>query len=228
MSNSNKEIIIIGAGETADIAFEYFSYDSDRKITAFAVESEFLTENVRNGLPVISLENLQELYPPDNYEVFVAISYSKLNRVRERLFKKVKELNYICATYISSKAFVWRTAQIGENCMIFEGNVIQHGVTIEDNVYLWSSNHIGHQVIIGHSAYISSHVVISGFCKVGARSFLGVNATLVDGIIIGEDCMIAAGAVVRSNTKPLGIYQGNPAILREGVSSLQYFRVKKG
>ena len=46
-------------------------------------------------------------------------------------------------SYISTKAFVGVLPNL-ENCFILENNVIQHGVTIGNNVTLWSGNHIGH------------------------------------------------------------------------------------
>lgn len=227
LNNQSKNIVIIGAGETADIAYEYFTYDSDRRIAGFAVERAFRKEEHRNGLPVVDLELLADNFPPETHDAFVAVSYVQLNRLRERLFKQIKSLGYQCATYISSRAFVWRTATIGENCMIFENNVLQHGVRVEDNVILWSGNHVGHQSVICQSAYIASHAVISGFCEVGARCFVGVNATLADNIKVAEDCMIASGALVNRSTEAGVIYVGNPAIKRDGISALKYFKVKE-
>lgn len=221
-----KKVVIVGAGETADIAYEYFTYDSDVQVIAFAVESAFRQETERHGLPVVDFEEISTLYPPETHDAFVAVSYVQLNRLRERLFDQVKALGYRCTSYVSSKAFVWRTAQIGENCMIFENNVIQHGVCIEDNVILWSGNHVGHQSIIRRSAYVASHAVISGYCDIGPRCFIGVNSTFVEKTRVAEDCLIAAAAVVTKNTEPHGIYQGSPAFRREGITSLRYFKVR--
>jgi sugar O-acyltransferase (sialic acid O-acetyltransferase NeuD family) len=223
----NKKLVIIGTGETADIAYEYFSVDSDREVVAFAVEKQYLKVGGRFDLPIMDLDRLVDVYPPDLFDVFVAISYVQLNRVRERLFLLVKSWGYKCATYISSRAFVWRTAKIGENCFIFENNVVQHGAVIEDNVILWSGNHVGHQSIIRQSAYVASHVVISGFCEIGPRSFIGVNAAIVDGVSIGADCMIAASAMIATSTDlNNAIYIGNPAIRRPRILATRYFGVR--
>jgi carbonic anhydrase/acetyltransferase-like protein (isoleucine patch superfamily) len=103
---------------------------------------------------------------------------------------------------------------------------LQHGVRVEDNVILWSGNHVGHQSVICQSAYIASHAVISGFCEIGPRCFVGVNATISDNIKVAEDCLIAAGALVNKSTDAAGIYQGSPALRRDGITSLRYFKVK--
>lgn len=220
-----KSLIIVGAGEFAEIACEYFTVDSPYEVKAFAVERQFLRTNELMGLPVVAFEELEERYAPDEYDCFVAVTYTQLNRVRARLFRAVKAKGFHCATYVSSHAFVWRNVVLGENCFIFENNVVQYSATIGDNVVLWSGNHVGHRAKVGDDCFVSSHVVISGYCEIGPRSFLGVNATIGDFVKIGADNVIGAGAVVLKETQPEKVYRGNPAEAA-AVSSLRVFNVR--
>ena len=205
------EIVVVGSGETAEIAYEYLEHDSPHTVVAFSVESRFLDAKTFNGLPVVPLEDLQTHYDPARYSAFVAVSSTQLNRVRARLFEIVKTQGFRCISYVSSRAFVWHNVRIGENVFIFENNVLQHNVDIGDNVVLWSGNHIGHRTRIRDHCFVSSHVVISGFCDIGEASFLGVNATFVDGVTVGRDAVVGAGAVVIGDLEARGVYVGNPA-----------------
>jgi len=207
----NEKLVIIGDGETAQLACEYFTHDSSLTVAGFAVEERFRTAESLFGLPVVPMEMLEKRFAPGDHSAFVAISYTQLNRVRTRLYQQTKARGYSLASYVSSKAFVWRTARIGENCFILENNVIQHGVRIEDNVTLWSGNHIGHQTVIRRNTYVASHAVISGYCEIGANCFIGVNAAFNDKVRVGQDCIIGSGAVVVTNTEPGKVYVGNPA-----------------
>lgn len=208
----NKRIVIIGAGELAMIAYEYFTYDSSIEVCAFSVEKDYRNEETLYGLPIIDFEELEEKFPPSVYEAFVAIPASKLNRVRTRLYHAVKDKGYSCVSYISSKAFVWRNVKVGENCFIFENNTLQPFVEIGNNVILWSGNHIGHRSVIEDNCFLSSHVVVSGYCRIGDSCFLGVNSTINDRIEIARDCVIASGALVnKSIVEPERIYYGAPA-----------------
>jgi sugar O-acyltransferase (sialic acid O-acetyltransferase NeuD family) len=206
-----QELIIIGDGETAQLACEYFTHDSDMRVAGFAVEEKYRKTERLYDLPVVPLERVEQRFPPQDYLAFVAVSYTQLNRVRARLYRQVKNKGYAFASYVSSRAFVWRTAHIGENCFILENNVIQHGVVVEDNAFLWSGNHVGHQTRIRQDAYIASHAVISGFCDIGESCFVGVNATFNDKIRVARDCVIGSGAVVVRDTEPGKVYVGNPA-----------------
>lgn len=199
----NKKLVIVGDGEFADIAYEYFTVDSDYEVVGFAVEKEYLKRDSFHDLPVVAFEEIEQHFSKGDVHLYVAITYTRLNQVREKLYNASKAKGYIMANYISSRAFVWRTAKLGDNVFIFEGNVVQHGVTIGNNVVLWSGNHIGHQTVIGDHTYFSSHVVVSGYCKIGQRCFLGVNATFADYITLADDCFVAMGAqMVRSIERP--------------------------
>jgi sugar O-acyltransferase (sialic acid O-acetyltransferase NeuD family) len=220
-----KPIVIIGAGEIAEMAFEYFDADSDREVAAFSIGADDIKSPTLRDRPVAPMDQLPALYPPEAYDVFVAIGDSQLNRLRRKLVDHCKTLGYTLASYVSSKAFVWRNVEIGENCFILEHNVLQPFTRIGDNVTLWSGNHIGHRSVIEDDVFVASHVVVSGFCRIGARSFVGVNASFAAHVEVGADNFIAMGAAVTKSTEPDGVYMGMPAARRD-MSAKRFCRVK--
>lgn len=222
----NKKTLIFGAGETATIAAEFFIVDSHEKIAGFVVDDHLKNKDTHHGFPLYKLTEAIDKFSPSKYKIFVALSYGQLNRERLRMFTFFNSLGYEFVTYISSNANVWRTAEIGKNCMIFEGNNLQHNSLVEDNVILWSGNHLGHGSRICQSAYLSSHVCVAGFSSIGERAFLGINSSIIDEISVAEDCFIAAGAVVNKNTLSNGVYIGNPAIKNQNVTATKLFKVK--
>jgi len=223
---TKEKLVIVGAGEFAQIAYEYFTYDSPYEVVSFSVEKEFIKDKELFGLPVIPFEELEKLYDPLKHKVFVAVTYTQLNRVRTRLYGEAKQKGFSAVSYVSSKAFVWRNVEIGENCFIFENNVIQYHTRIGNNVIIWSGNHIGHRTQIRDNCYIASHAVISGYCEIGENSFLGVNCSLSDRVKVAKDCIIGNGAVVIADTKERRVYVGNPA-RPTGKSSFTVFEVKE-
>lgn len=208
----SKQLVIIGAGEFAAIANEYFTHDSPYEVVAHSVEAAFVKDVAVAQRPVVAFEHLEQDFPPDRFEVFIAVPASDLNATRTRLYQTAKAKGYSVATYVSSWAFVWKNAQIGENCFIFEDNTIQPYTVIGNNVIMWSGNHLGHRSVIEDNCFIASHVVVSGYCRIGAGSFVGVNATLNDHVDISHSCIIAAGTHVTKSLKTPGkVYRGSPA-----------------
>lgn len=223
-----KKLIIIGNTEFAEIAAEYFTYDSEYEVIAFAVDREYIQEKTLKNKPVVAFEQLPDIYPPEDYYVFTAITYKQLNRLRERFYIQCKTWGYRFATYVSSAAYVWKNnVKIGENTFIFEDNTVQYNVEIGNNVVLWSGNHIGHSTKIEDNCFISSHVVVSGYCSVGKNCFLGVNATMGNNISLPEECILSAGAVMVHSFEDKGsIYVGNPA-KKIKKSAYEYYGVEE-
>lgn len=200
-----KDIVIFGAGDIAALAHFYFTQDTPRRVAAFTVDAAFRTAERFEGLPVLAFEALAEAFPPDRYDLFVALSYAKLNRLRAEKVAAARALGYGLASYVSSRATVFSDLSHGENCFILEDNTIQPYARIGHNVTLWSGNHIGHHSVIGDDVFIASHVVVSGGVSIGQGCFIGVNATLRDHVVLGRECVIGAGALVLEDQADHGV-----------------------
>lgn len=201
-----KKVVIIGNTSNARLAKYFFSYDSDYEPVAFSAHAKYIESDEYEGLPLVPFETLHDKYPPDQFEAFVAVGYTKMNKIREMLYNECKSMGYTMANYISSRCSYLSQFQPGDNCFILEDNTIQPYVKIGNNVVLWSGNHIGHDVEISDHCFITSHVVVSGFVKIGHNSFLGVNATIRDGITIAPQTLVAAGAIIMKDTDEKGVY----------------------
>ncbi len=207
---TESRLVIIGDSAFAQIAFEYFSVDTQYEVVGFAVERAYRHRSELFGIPVVDFEDLQSLYPPAEHAFYAALTYTDGNRLRARLYHTAKELGYRPASYISPRAFVWRNVSLGEHVFIFENNVVQPFASIGDDVVLWSGNHIGHHSRIEDDTFVSSHVVISGFVNVGRSAFLGVNSSIANNVEVGDDCILGAGAIVVSDvpsaTRVVGLW----------------------
>lgn len=222
----NKKLVIVGTGETAALAYEYFTHDSPYEVVAFAVEKAFLTEDSFCGLPVIAFEDVELKYSPKEYDAFVAMAAGRLNRQRTRFYRETKTKGYKLASYVSSRAFVWHNVEIGDNCFIMEDNTLQPFAKVGDNVVMWSGNHLGHRSVVKDNCFITSHVVICGFCEIGENTYIGVNSSISNNIKIAADNFIAMGTVIGKNTEENAIYKGNPAV-KAPIAAKKFCQVKE-
>ena len=201
-----KPIVIFGAGDIARLAHHYLTTDSRRTIAAFVVDRAYRQVDTFLGLPLEDAEDAVRRFPPGEYDMFVALSYARMNLLRAEKYRQLKDAGYQLASYVSSRCTYLAQSPPGDNCLILEDNTVQPFVTIGNNVTLWSGNHIGHDSVIADHCFISSHVVVSGHVHVGERSFIGVNATLRNSIRIGPETLIGAGAIVMKDTEPKSVY----------------------
>jgi sugar O-acyltransferase (sialic acid O-acetyltransferase NeuD family) len=206
------QIIVFGAGSFAEIAHYYFLKDGRYKVAGFTVDKKYLKDEKMLGLPVVPFEDIEKIFPSTDYDMFVALGYSGLNKIRAAKYYESKGKGYKLISFISSDA-ICHTNKIGDNCFIFENNVLQPFVKIGSNVIIWSGNHIGHHSTIEDHCFISSHVVISGDVQVGEYSFLGVNSTIRNGIKIARETVIGAGALILKDSIEKAVYAGSPARL---------------
>jgi sugar O-acyltransferase (sialic acid O-acetyltransferase NeuD family) len=221
---ARRKLVIVGDSAFAEVAREYFDAESDHQVVAFAVEQPFLKRESLHGLPVVPFETLAQQFAPADHDVYVAVVYTQLNRLRARLAAQAKEQGFRLASFVSPRAQVWRNATLGEHCFVFEHNTVQPFVRIGHNVVLWSGNHIGHHSVIEDHCFISSQVVVSGFCRVGAYGFLGVNATLANNVTLGRDNWLGPGTTVMKDTPDGALFKSEqPEPAR--VSAPRFFRV---
>ena len=207
------KLVIIGNTTNARLAKWYFENDSSYEVSAFSVNKKYISSNVLLDKPVVPFEQLVDLYPPDKYNAFVAVGYTQMNSIREKLYYQVKKMGYVLHNYISSRCSFLTDEIIGDNNLILEDNTVQPYVKIGSNNVLWSGNHIGHDTVLYDHITVTSHVVISGYCKIGNNCFLGVNATLHNEIELSSGTLVAAGAIIKKNTSENEVYIPAKSIL---------------
>jgi sugar O-acyltransferase (sialic acid O-acetyltransferase NeuD family) len=201
-----KPLVVFGAGDIARLAHFYFTKDARRDVVAFTVDREFRTADSFLGLPLVDFEEVAERFPSAEHDAFVALSYRGMNRFRAAKYAEARAKGYALASYVSSRCSYLSEDPPGDNAFILEDNTVQPFVKIGANVTLWSGNHIGHDSTIDDHCFVSSHVVVSGHVRIGSYCFLGVNATLRNGIVLAPETLVGAGAVIMKDTEAKEVY----------------------
>lgn len=200
------KLVIFGAGDIARLAHFYFAHDTEHQVVAFTVDRAYRKGEAFQNLPLVDFEKVRRLYPPARYKMFIAISYSRMNKVRAEKYHQAKGLGYKLVSYISRRCSFLTNNPVGDNCFILEDNTIQPFVKIGNDVTLWSGNHIGHDSIIEDHCFLASHIVVSGNVHIHPYCFIGVNATLRNSITIAPATLIGAGAIIMGDTVEKGVY----------------------
>jgi sugar O-acyltransferase (sialic acid O-acetyltransferase NeuD family) len=199
-------LVIFGAGDIGRLAHYYFTRDSEYEVAAFTVDEKYRQADTFLDLPLVSFENVVKHYPPQDYKMFVALSYARMNKLRAEKYHQAKHNGYELASYVSSRCSFLTDHSVGDNCFILEDNTIQPFVKIGNDVTLWSGNHIGHDAVIEDHCFLASHIVVSGYVRIRNNCFIGVNATLRNSITIAPETLIGAGAVIMKDTVEKGVY----------------------
>ncbi len=201
-----KKIIIFGTGGFARIIYLYLKREPSFDIIAFTANEWAIKEKKLFELPVIPFEKIETVYPPSEFQMFIAVGYSDMNKKRAKIFAEAKTKGYELVSYVHPTTIVGDEFKMGENCFIFENNVIQPFVQLGNDVIIWTGNVISHHTIIRDHCFIVSHVAIAGNVTIEPYCFLGINSSIRNGIKIGRECVIGAGSVILEDTKEKEVY----------------------
>ena len=204
------KIVIVGNSDFAKHVYIQLSPYYD--IVGFCVDAEYIKDDKFCGLPLVSTENIERIYPQSEYKLLVAIGYNKCNMIRENLFNRLKKIGYSFVSFIHSSSVVHPTAKIGDNCIIFENVTIQPLAIIEDNCIIWPSAVICHDSIIRQNCCIGSNATVNGYAEIKNNSFLGSSANIRDKITIGAYNIVGAGCTILGNTKDYSVYKSSDVI----------------
>ncbi len=201
-----KDLIIVGTGDYALVAFHFLKESKQYNVIAFSEERDFIRNSEIEGLPNFAFEELEGKAPANQTMLLIAIGPNKVNSVRERLYLNAKLRGYSFIKYISPKANVWDENSIGENSFIFPNCVVEPFASIGNNCVMWSGAIVAHHSLVNDHCFLAPGVCISGRSVIGSNSFIGINSTIRDNVKIGEKCIVGAGALIKKDLPSGGVY----------------------
>lgn len=208
-----KKLILFGNSEGSKLMYHSLLHDSSYEVTAFTVDANYLDNKEFCGLPVVPFENVQEIYPPENYDMLIAIFANEINKLRAKKYQEAKDKGYQLINYIHPTSIIARDLAMGDNCFIFEGVLIRPDVKIGNDVIIMPGAFVGHDTIIEDHCYLASRAVVMGAVRMKPYSIIGPNATVMEDITIESECLIGGGAVILQSTKYQEVYRANQATL---------------
>lgn len=122
---------------------------------------------------------------------------------------------------IEPGAIIRDMVEIGDNCVIMMGSVINIGAVIGEKTMIDMNVVVGGRVIVGKNCHIGAGAVLAGVIEPPSATpviieddvLVGANAVILEGVKVGKGAVIAAGSVVVKDVEPYSVMAGVPAKL---------------
>lgn len=187
----NKNLLIIGTSTTAIHVYNFVKEYKLYNILGFAVDRDYLKDNLFLGLPVYAIDELEQKIDKESDLLFVAMLWNKLNLDRKNTFEQLKNKGFSFANLISPTAKV-RGKLIGENCWIHDYVIVQNDAIIGTNVVMMAFTLIGAHCEISSHCFFGAKSTVGGGCTIGEQTFVGINTTIFDDRVVGRKCIVGA------------------------------------
>ena len=205
------DVVIFGLGLPSRSAAYVLAHDSPHRPVAYTVHERFVKEAEFAGLPVRRFEDLERNYPPEGVAMLAPLGWTRMGGLRAEVVAAGRAKGYRFVSYVSSRALTWPGFVAGENCMIFDGAIVEPYVRIGENCIVRAGAMLAHDAQLGDHCFVAPRALIGGAASIGANCFVGASSTVTNGVRVAPRCFVAGGAVVTADTQPDGIYRGNPA-----------------
>jgi acetyltransferase-like isoleucine patch superfamily enzyme len=151
---------------------------------------------------------------------------------------------------IRSGSVIYAGVHIGDDFETGHHAVVREENVLGDGCSIWNNSTIDYGCVIGHRVRIHSNIYVAQFTTIEDDVFLapgvsiandphpicakcmqgptirrgariGVNATLLPHVVIGENALVAAGSVVTADVPPGMVVVGSPARVTGSVDTLE-------
>lgn len=220
-----KKIVIIGNGSYARRIKKYIEFSDWGEIQAYTADSEYINENLLDGIPCIAFKELEKRMKPDEVELVMGIGYRQMGDIRRRIFEIYKTMGYTFANFIHPSATISPDLVIGQGNVILEGVIIEPNVSIGNANLIFSGTTVGHDSTLGSYNTLCGRVLMSSQNRVGNHCYFGDCSVLSPGIVV-EDYVLM-GAMTRTNKDLLrkSVVMPDKNRVIEGEKSKIYFEM---
>lgn len=160
------------------------------------------------GVPVVgALEDAA--VRTDQLLVCVGPSVSRQRIVRRLQTLGVTDDRY--AMFVARSARVGASSTVGPGSILLDGTVVTSDARIGRHVVVMPNSTITHDGVLEDFATLASGVALGGGVRVGEAVYIGMNASVRQGISIGAQATVGMGAVVLRDVPPDETWAGVPA-----------------
>jgi sugar O-acyltransferase (sialic acid O-acetyltransferase NeuD family) len=191
---TDRPVIVVGGGGHAKVVIDALRAAGIEVLGFTDLDADIAI--ARSLSKALGNDTVIRRYPAGSIRLALGIGGTGVDEGRSALYAAFKNEGYDFVTVVHPAATIAADVCLGEGCQVMAGAVVQTGSAIGTGAIVNTCASIDHDCTIGSFVHIAPGVTLSGTVTVGARSHIGVGATIIQGIHLPEATMVRAGSVV--------------------------------
>ena len=194
----DRPVLVVGAGGHAKVLLS--------ALTRLRVEVLGLVDsdpakasNTVLGVPVLGDDQHIVSRSPDSILLVNGVGSVGPTLARRAVYQRFVAQGYRFATVVDPLSLIAGPVTFGRGAQVLAGAVLQPGVSLGDNCIVNTRASVDHDCIVGAHVHVAPGATLSGDTTVDEASLIGTGAIVIQGLRIGRESTVAAGAVVVSN-----------------------------
>lgn len=206
-----QKLIIIGARALGRETFNY-ACDAGFEVVGFLDDKADALAGFVGYPPVLG--SVEEWRVGLNDRFVCAVGDSK---VRSQYVSLIEQKGGVFVSVIHPTAYVGPNVKIGNGCIVCPFSVVDCDLTMGQHVIANIHTLVAHDCVIDDCVTLSPNVHLGGRTRIQREAFLGINASTIPGVKIGEGSVIAAGACVTMDIPNYVMAAGVPARVKKSL-----------
>lgn len=209
--NDSRKVVIFGSSGHAKVVLDIIESNNNYELIGF------IDKFIPKDTSVLNYKVIgDELLLPklmQKYKFNKGIVGIGNNFVRSKVVNLVKNI----APDFQFINCIHNSANISKHCKFGEGNVVMPGVSINassiisDHCILNTNSSLDHDCKMDKFSCLAPNSAVGGNCVIGEYSYVGIGASIFQGVSIDQNCIIGGGSILNKNAKADSTYYGIPA-----------------
>lgn len=194
-------IILLGIGGHAHSVIDSIEQAGKYRIIGFFDREEMQGESYRN-YPVLGVDaDMERYYEKGVRNAFVTIGFMGHGEIRERLYRRLKDVGYKVPNIIDETAVISGNTELADGIFVGKNAVINANAKIGKMCIINTGAIIEHDCRVGDFSHVAVGSVLCGGVIVGKNTLIGANATVIQQKTVGDNCIIGAGTTIRKDVE---------------------------
>lgn len=121
-------------------------------------------------------------------------------------------------TLVHPTAYVSPLASLGPGTFVGANSAIAAGAVLDEHVFVNRGATIGHDTHIGAFSRVQPGSNVGGLSRFGRGVTVGIGATLIERLVVGDNAVIGAGSTVLDDVPENVVVVGAPARIKKAIT----------